>query len=95
MMELCGCYQEREERETWIWLLIMPKANCGFFDHLHSLMKGFPQPQKPLVEKICAQEWLCARRGKEMQRKWKGMNIRIRKRGRKRRGKKDLCHREE
>lgn len=78
-MELCDCYKERS----------MKFDAQGFSDHPPGLMKGFPQPKRPLAEKIGAQEWLCSRRGKEMQTKQKGVQIKIRRRGRKRREGKD------
>ena len=68
----CTCWNFviaiRKGVQNLIWLLTVPKAFCGFSELWHRLTKGFPQPQKPLAEKIHAQVQLRGRRGKEMQR---------------------------
>ena len=73
MMELCGCSEERSM--DLIWLLTEFKA--ASLSYRTNLVKAFPPPQKPLMEKIHAQKQLCARRGREIQRKQKAMEIRI------------------
>lgn len=60
---------------------MISKAYHSFSEQPNRLMKGFPQPQKFLAEKIHVQEQLCARRGKNCREKRRARKIGIRKKG--------------